>query len=144
VTAGADIQIVFWGGKIQFQEEYPVELLGIMLLRVNDKVVELSLPAFANDRRHFYDFRASPDENGDFHLSSINGLKYEELVSMRHKKAAESWILLEVLCVPNQPADHRTQQPAVQTGPHSGPGIIGTIVTAGHGIAEILIALSRG
>src|SRR5882757_7102091 len=73
MTAGADVQIVFRRGKIEFREEDPVELLGVMLFRMNDEVVELPVLAFANDRRHFYDFRASSDENGDFHVFSMSG-----------------------------------------------------------------------
>jgi hypothetical protein len=73
VTAGADIQIVFRGREIEFGEKDPVESLGVMLLRMDDEVIEFSLLAFANNRRHFDDFRASSNQNGDFHRSSMRG-----------------------------------------------------------------------
>jgi len=41
---------------------------------MDDEVIEFSLLAFANNRRHLDDFRASSNENGDFHRSSMRGV----------------------------------------------------------------------
>ncbi len=63
MSSGPDVEVVLRLRKFEILEERPVHLVGVVLPRVEDEVVEVSCFAFPDDRGHLDDLRPRSKHN---------------------------------------------------------------------------------